>query len=121
MPEFGRLSEVIVFVNEMEPMVTFYEDVLGLTRIEGGPDDMFVRFETETCDLCLHGGRSDAVGEYEPKIVFQVPDFDAARSHLEAADVTLGDIREPAPGIQVFDGLDPEGNTFSIEAQTPTG
>ena len=29
----------------------------------------------------------------------------------------MGDVRSPAPGVEVCNGKDPEGNAFSIESQ----
>lgn len=119
MPEFEGVSEIILYVEEMEPMVAFYADAFGFEVTEGGPDAGFVRFDTGACDLCLHAGRTGDVGEFAPKVVVGVEDIAAARTHLDAYDVEIGEVREPVPGRKVIDGLDPEGNKFSIEAQTP--
>lgn len=121
MVEVSGVTEIILYVEEMEPMVEFYTDAFGFEVVEGTAESGFVRFGTGGCDLCLHAGRDGDLGSAAPTVVFGVDDIAAARSRLEAYDITLGESREPVPGTTVVDGLDPEGNRFSIEAQsTPT-
>lgn len=116
MATFGPVSEVIVYVEDMDRMVEFYQDAFDLEITGGDPEFGFVKFDTGSCDLCLHAGRDGDLGSYAPKFVFAVEDLDAAREHLAAFDVELGAAREPVPGTRVIDGQDPEGNRFSIEA-----
>jgi catechol 2,3-dioxygenase-like lactoylglutathione lyase family enzyme len=118
MSEFGTLSEVIVYVREMDRMASFYTDVLGLEIAAGDPEHGFVEFDTGTCSLCLHAGREDDPGDAAPKFVFGVEDVEEARAYLHEHDVELGEVRSPAPGKRVCDGLDPEGNAFAIESST---
>jgi catechol 2,3-dioxygenase-like lactoylglutathione lyase family enzyme len=118
MPDFDRLSEVILYVQDIERMTSFYTDVFGLDIVAGDPDHGFVEFDTGSCSLCLHAGGDGDLGREAPKFVFAVEDIEAARSHLEERDVELGDVRSPAPGVEVCDGRDPEGNKFSIESST---
>lgn len=118
MPEFDRLSEVIVYVDDVERMASFYGDVFGLSVSAGDPEHGFVKFDTGACELALHHGGEEGVREDAPKVVFEVDDLDAARQHLAAHDVTLGEERTPAPGVRVVDGRDPEGNKFSIETSS---
>jgi hypothetical protein len=72
---------------------------------------------TGACRLALHGGGKRRFGEDAPKIVFRVDDLPAARNNLLEQGVSMGEMRSPAPGVQVCDGKDPEGNRFSIEAR----
>lgn len=118
MPTVNAVTEIILYVEDMDRMVSFYQDAFGLDISGGDPDHGFVRFETGACDLCLHAGREGPVGEFAPKVVFGVDDLEAAREDLTNYNVELGDIRSPAPDTRVVDGLDPEGNKFSIEAHT---
>jgi catechol 2,3-dioxygenase-like lactoylglutathione lyase family enzyme len=116
MTGFDTLSEVIVYVQDMDRMLSFYTDVLGLEIAAGNPEHGFVEFDTGTCSFCLHAGGEGDLGEDAPKFVFGVEDVEAARSYLQDHDVELGEVRSPAPGMEVCDGLDPEGNAFSIES-----
>lgn len=119
MPTFDTLSEVILYVEDVERMLGFYGDVLGLEVVAGAPDHGFVKLDAGGCDLALHAGRDGDVGRYAPKIVFDVPDLGAARDHLADHDIELFEHRNPAPDVHVIDARDPEGNTFSIEASSP--
>lgn len=121
MPPIDRLYEVILYVEDMERMVEFYTDVFGFDVAEGAVEHGFVKLATGATSLCLHSGRDGPLGAYAPKIVFAVDDLEATAEHLETNGVTLGEERNPAPGIRVIDGRDPEGNTFSIEIdETPS-
>lgn len=118
MPEFDTLSEIILYVRDMDRVASFYQDVLGLEIDGGDPSHGFVRFDTGTCSLCLHAGGESDSGSNSPSFVFEVADLEDACAHLREHDVELGDVRTPAPDVRVCDGLDPEGNTFSIESRT---
>ena len=72
--------------------------------------------DSGACTLALHAGGQRRQGADAPKIVFRVPDLAAARKALLVRGVLMGEMRSPAPGIQVCDGVDPEGHRFSIEA-----
>ena len=118
----GELMEVLLYVEDMAAQVSFYGDILGLTVRE--PRDVkdygnvyWVELETGACTLALHGGGQRRFGPDAPKFVFRVTDLEAAREELLQKVVPMGEIRSPAPGVQVCDGQDPEGNRFSIEAR----
>ena len=122
MAGLGELMEVILYVEDMSAQVTFYRDSLGLRvkEPEGVQDYskvFWVELETGTCTLALHGGGQGRQGEDAPKIVFRVADVPASRDELQQRGVPMGEIRRPAPGVQVCDGRDPEGNRFSIESR----
>lgn len=117
-PEFDTISEVIPYVEDVDRTTSFYGDVFGLDVAAGDPGHGFVKFDTGECALCLHAGRDGDLGKDVPTFVFEVEDLDEPRSHLERHDVELGDGRSPPPGSRVCDGLDPEGNKFSIEPPT---
>ena len=117
------LIEVILYVQDMGSQVAFYRDVMGLavlypTGISEYDGEMWVTFSTGTCTLALHGGGRGRLGADAPKIVFGVPDVESARAQLLSKGVEMGEVRSAAPGVFVCDGVDPEGNTFSIESHS---
>lgn len=120
MPTFDRVSEVILYVEDVRELTSFYEDVFGLEIAAGDPDHGFVRFDTGECSLCLHAGADGDLGPDAPTVVFPVEDVDEARDYLRDRGVEVGEIRSPVPGTRVCDGRDPEGNKFSIESTTET-
>ena len=118
----GELMEVILYVEDMAAQVSFYRDVLGLSVRE--PRDAvdygkvyWAELETGTCTLALHGGGQRRFGLDAPKVVFRTADVEATRNELLKQGVPMGETRTPAPGVQVCDGQDPEGNRFSIESR----
>jgi catechol 2,3-dioxygenase-like lactoylglutathione lyase family enzyme len=116
------LIEVIVYVRDMPRAVEFYRDILGLrVTYPAGPADYgaehWVTLDTGACTLALHAGGQGQAGADAPKIVFQVAEVESAREALVARGVTLGPVRQAAPGVRVCDGRDPDGNPFSLEAR----
>ncbi len=116
----GELMEVILYVQDMGRQVSFYRDLLGLKVKEPqGVQDLdgqyWVELDTGACILALHAGGQRRQGQDAPKIVFRVADVPTARRELLQQGVPMGELRSPAPGVQVCDGLDPEGNKFSVE------
>ena len=105
-----ELVEVVVYVRDMEAAVDFYRNTLGLdVQFES---EHWTTFRTGGCTLALHPGVA------EPDPTFRVDDIDAERERLAVAGVEVSDVREPTPGVKVFDGRDPDGNPFSLESRT---
>jgi len=117
----GEIMEVILYVEDMDSQVSFYRDKLGLkVKFPEGAtnygEDFWVELDSGPCTLVLHTGGKRRFGADAPKIVFQVGDILAARQELTDQEVEMGEIRSAAPGVWVSDGIDPEGNKFSIES-----
>jgi lactoylglutathione lyase len=110
-----ELAEVVLYVSDMERAIQFYRDIIGLELdVES---ESWTTFRTGGCTLALHlvAERRSGVGEPDP--TFVVADAAAERERLAAADVVVTQIREPAPGVRVFDLRDPDGNRISIESR----
>jgi len=73
-------------------------------------------FETGACRLALHSGGRPRAGVGTPKLVFAVSDIVGARAELAARGLALEQVFSPAPGIEVANGHDPEGNPLCIES-----
>ena len=120
-----NLCEIILYVKDMESQVEFYRDLLQLSveypsGCDSYRDEYWVVFDTGDCKLALHGGGEGNMGKDAPKFVFNVDDLKAARERLSLQGVSVGEIRSPAPGVEVVDGEDPEGNVFSLEHRSAT-
>ncbi|MCC7477402.1 VOC family protein [bacterium] len=116
----GELSEIIVHVNDMQAMVSFYRDKLGLSIIWPADKDdysqeFWVTFSTGVCTLALHGGGREPRVAGETRYGFSVADAAATRDWLLAQGVKCGEQRSPAPGVQVVDFWDIEGNMLFVE------
>ncbi len=115
------VGEIILYVDDMESQVRFYRDTLGLP-VDGPIQDNYsaahwVTFKTGACKLALHsGGRQSPNNCQAVKFVFMVDTLDEVRERLIQKGVTLSAVRSPAPGVSVCDGIDPEGNPFSLES-----
>jgi hypothetical protein len=116
------ITEVILYVENMEEMVCFYRDTIGLKlqypqNVNTYTNEHWVTFWSGACTLALHSGGKHRLGEDTPKIVFGVKDIEHARGYLCRREIHMSDVRIAAPGILVCDGRDPEGNPFSLEYQ----
>ncbi len=117
-----NLSEIIIYVQDMDAQVKFYRDVLNIPidhprDLDSYRGEQWVVFQAGSCKLALHSGGKKRFGRDAPKFVFDVEDIRATRELLSLKGVKLGKIRIPAPGVEVVDAEDPEGNLFSLETQ----
>ena len=115
------LHELILYVKDMEAQVKFYRDVLGLAVLYPAglthyANEYWVTLNVGNCVIALHGGGQGRLGPDSPKMVFKVADIEAARLKLVSKGLPLSAVRNPAPGVYVCDGSDPEGNSLSIES-----
>jgi catechol 2,3-dioxygenase-like lactoylglutathione lyase family enzyme len=116
----GEISEIIVYVTDMARAVEFYRDKLGLSIVwpDGKADysgEMWVSFSTGACSLALHGGLEPQAKQVQPRFGFCVGNIVGERESLLARGVDCSEVRSPAPGVQVVDCTDHEGNGFFIE------
>lgn len=116
------LIELILYVQDMNAQVAFYRDNfrLEVSYPNGLTDygkESWVTLNTGQCVLALHGGGKKRFGEDAPKLVFGVDDIHVARDELLKRGVKISEVRSAAPGVWVCDGVDPEGNRFSIESR----
>ena len=119
--KIGEIMEVILYVEDMNGQVSFYKDKFGFeiknpTGLDDYSSEFWVELDTGNYSLALHAGGKRRFGADAPKFVFRVEDILAARQLLLDQEVEMGEIRSAAPGIWVCDGVDPEGNKFSIES-----
>jgi membrane protease YdiL (CAAX protease family)/catechol 2,3-dioxygenase-like lactoylglutathione lyase family enzyme len=119
----GELMEVVLYVQDMNLMVSFYRDTLGLNvkepeAVKDFRDFYWVMFSTGPCSLVLHAGGKRQLGEDTPKIVFRVENIHLVRDTLLEKSVQLGEIQSHTPDVLACDGHDPEGNAFSLESRT---
>ena len=122
MVKMGPIIEIIVYVRDMDAQVRFYRDKLELPLsyppdLDSYQDQDWVTFDVGECTLALHSGGEGGLSLDAPKFVFQVADVVTTRETLLGRGVVLGEVRVPSPGVYVSDGVDPEGNKFSIESR----
>jgi catechol 2,3-dioxygenase-like lactoylglutathione lyase family enzyme len=117
-----RLKLAMIFVKDVERMTAFYRDGLGLQHLPAESSDGWVKFDAGGAELALHeipaaiarnitiSDPPEAREDGALKLVFETEDVDAARAHLAAQGAVM---MEPA-NARRCDGLDPEGNVFTI-------
>ena len=114
----AKLTQIILFIEDMARAVSFYRDLLGLQVVfpQGLSDysqAMWVELDAGPCSLALHGGANNTPGD-EHQLIFTVDDLELARKELLAAGIEIGEIRTLEDGKPVASGVDPEGHRFSI-------
>lgn len=111
-----HLDGAMLFVAELEPMVSFYRDAVGFTPIDATRREDWVEFDTGSTRFALHRipphfgvTPSPAPRETQScKLILATADLAAARERLVAAGATILD--RPWG----WDFADPEGNVLGI-------
>lgn len=114
----AKLTQIILYVQDMARAVGFYRDLLGLTvvypqELTEESKAMWVELDAGTFSLALHGGARKWPGD-EHELIFAVADLEDARQTLRQAGVEIGEIRILEDGLPIASGTDPEGHRFSI-------
>jgi len=115
-----KIAHIGLLVSDLERAAVFYEQILGLQRIERPQlnfDGLWYGLDAGQqvhlmllgnpylgCDKPDHGGRDN-------HIAMQVDDFDGIRKRLDAADITT--TLSKSGRIALF-CRDPDGNTFEL-------
>ena len=105
------VRRIILFTNDMEAMVAFYRDSLGLALVTDEPN--WKDLDGGSIRIALHNG-SAMVGRRAPKIAFHAADVPAAREELLARGLKLGALIRSNAGPTFFDGKDPDGNPLTV-------
>jgi len=116
-----QLEMALIFAKDMNRMTAFYRDAIGLELLPGESSVGWAVFNSGGARLALHAIPIEiakdihievppkARGSTPMKLFFRTGDLEEARAHLLAHGAVMF---EPAHGR--CDGLDPEGNVFSI-------
>lgn len=119
-----KVSQLILFVKDLERMTAYYRDVLGLVP---GPQasESWVPLDAGGCRIVLQPISpqiaKDIVIADPPvpregaavKMTFHEDDVDAARRHLEGLGAVVRPLRRFGE-VVVFDAVDPEGNILQV-------
>lgn len=70
------LRRVIIFTADLERLVAFYRDLIGLEIV--GREKGWVDFSAGGCNIALHAGKP-VLGVRPPKLVFYAADVASAR------------------------------------------
>jgi catechol-2,3-dioxygenase len=128
MPKIKRLSHVVLYVNDLDKMVAFYRDVLGLVKYHEHPGRMvFMTPDPEIDDhqLALAKGR-EGDAKILAHIAWQVEtpaDVKAFYERFKAQEVPIHHCvshayEEMGNTVSCY-FLDPEGNRLEVYALVP--
>ncbi len=112
--------QIILFVQDMNSAVRFYQDVLELAirypeNLVDFADQMWVEFDMGEMTLALHGG-AERTPDNLHELVFYVENVAHTREKIIAAGIKIGEIRELEDGAPIAEGIDPAGHRFAIRA-----
>ena len=116
----AEVSTVVIYAHDLERMVTFYRDTLGL-QVEQQTERYVELRAAGGADIAIHAGREAAVGEGRHWFLeFRVDDIDAAVRALRERGVPVGEVQERWWGKEAG-FTDPEGNRIEVEQPDPEG
>ena len=109
------IQSYIYFCKDMQSMIAFYSDVLGLkvSKRPRLPLEEWAELGGAGFKLCLHKAGKPGAPMNRNKIVFKVADVGAARTYLLGHGVKMGKHNHWSHA-DACDGRDPEGNAFQI-------
>jgi predicted enzyme related to lactoylglutathione lyase len=122
-----RLGTALIFAKDMQRMTEFYHEGLGLPVIPATSAPGWVELDAGAVRLALHAIVPHIAGQIEIttpprareetplKLLFEVDDLEAVRRRAVRFGATMF---EPKPS-GICDGLDPEGNVFSLVPAHP--
>lgn len=117
-----RLATAVLFVKDIQRLAEFYHEGLGLPLIAAPMAPGWLELDAGGVRLALHAlpprvartieitNPPRAREETPIKLLFEVDDLDEARRRLVQHGATMFELRNSG----VCDGLDPEGNVFSL-------
>jgi catechol-2,3-dioxygenase len=119
-----NLSSIILFVQDVEKLKSFYAGILQLEIIEEFTSEWLL-LQAGNCSIGLHKiGEQYAENGQEPfkfdnntKIVFEIDeDIHQTREKLLAQNVSLKEVKTfDNYDFWLCDGEDPEGNVFQLK------
>ena len=117
-----RLRRAIIFTRNIERLMTFYRDALGLIPLPGKSSEGWFEFDAGGVAIALRAIPAHIAKDIEItnpptaregtpiKLVFEVPDIEVARINL----INHGAVMSEPSAWGFCDGTDPEGNVFQI-------
>jgi len=121
--ESPSLMAAVLRVNDANAVRSFYESVLGMkvlmSRDLGSIHETMLSFGNPAAPGILLVNRLAAGGEPlrgvgASRLIVRAPNLGAIVERMDAAHLSHGPIRDPAPGVRVLDVADPEGNQLEI-------
>jgi predicted enzyme related to lactoylglutathione lyase len=106
-------KNLILFVEDVQRVAQFYEQVLGLEVLEASSDKKWVKLRAGDFSIGVHSGGRPNKWRRAPKLVFYSANVSKTRSDLQKRGAKMGVVKSSAT-LAFCDGKDPEGNPFQI-------
>jgi catechol 2,3-dioxygenase-like lactoylglutathione lyase family enzyme len=104
-----KAARIIFFTNNMDAMVAFYRDVMGLKTVTD--EKGWKEFNAGGFRVALHSG-PPSPGKKGPKLVFYAKDVAKTRDALVAKGAKFG--KAGSGTFALCDGRDPDGNPVQL-------
>ena len=121
-----RAGSLFIPVRDLENSATWYEQHLGVKRIDGWEEGMGFYFPYGPTQLALIQTDAPPLTEFQVKegrknvyYNFLVSDIERLHSTFKQQGVTVGEI-DNFGGMLCFDAMDPDGNVLSFVDEPET-
>jgi catechol 2,3-dioxygenase-like lactoylglutathione lyase family enzyme len=114
-----RISAVTLKVTDMARSVHFYNEILGLEVIYGGPDSSFTSLRTAGAQDVILNLEQGACSSGWGRLIFHVKDVDELWTHLKATGLDAPRPRDASWGERYFHLQDPDGHELSFAKPLP--
>ena len=109
-----RVSAITLKVAHMEESVRFYQDVLGLEVLYGGPNAGFTSLRLPDAEFPVINLQQDQPTADWGRIIFHVSDVDAFWAHLKQKGLEPDSPQDASWGERYFHLRDPDGHEISF-------
>jgi catechol 2,3-dioxygenase-like lactoylglutathione lyase family enzyme len=114
-----RISAVTLKVTNMARSVRFYNEILRLEVIYGGPDSSFTSLRTAGAQDAILNLEQGASSSGWGRLIFYVKDVDQVWAHLKARGLDAPQPRNASWGERYFHMQDPDGHELSFAKPLP--
>jgi predicted enzyme related to lactoylglutathione lyase len=116
----GHIRYILLKTFDLERVVTFYRDVLGLTEVYAQAGEFsFLKLPNGGPDIALYSGReptSDAASHW--LLIINVDDLDCEIERLRRHEIEITDALDVPYGRAAY-LKDPEGNALELHQANP--
>ena len=109
-----RISAITLKVTDMARSMQFYNEILGLEIIYGGPQASFSSLRTAGAQDAILNLEQGASSSGWGRLIFHVKDVDELWAHLQARGFDAQPPRDANWGERYFHLQDPDGNELSF-------
>ena len=109
-----KLSAITLKVADMKKSAKFYQDVLGLEILYGGPNAGFTSLRIPNCEFPIINLQLGRPTVDWGRVIFHVSDVDAFWAHLKEKGFEPNRPADASWGERYFHMCDPDGHELSF-------